>query len=69
VLSSVTGLTSAVVFVLHAPVDWPVVVLLAVGSSLGGLVGGSYGRRLPDVLLRVVIITIALLAAVVQVLR
>ncbi len=69
VLSTVTGVTSAVVFVLRAPVDWPVVVLLAVGSALGGLVGGSYGRRLPDVLLRAVIIVIALTAAVVQVLR
>ena len=49
--------------------DWPVVVLLAVGSAVGGLVGGSYGRRLPDAPLRVVIIVIALTAAVVQVLR
>jgi len=69
VLSTVTGVTSAVVFVLRAPVDWPVVVLLAVGSAVGGLVGGAYGRRLPDVLLRAVIIVIALTAAVVQVLR
>jgi uncharacterized protein len=69
VLSTVTGITSAVVFVLRAPVDWPVVVLLAVGSAAGGLVGGSYGRRLPDAPLRVVIIVIALTAAVVQVLR
>jgi uncharacterized protein len=69
VLSTVTGVTSAVVFVVHAPVDWPVVVLLAAGSALGGLVGGSYGRRLPDAPLRVVIIVIALTAAVVQVLR
>lgn len=69
VLSSVSGITAAIVFVLHAPVDWPVVVLLAVGSSIGGLVGGSYGRQLPDVLLRAIIITIALAAAVVQILR
>jgi uncharacterized protein len=55
--------------VVRAPVDWPVVVLLAVGSTVGGLVGGSYGRRLPDAPLRVVIILIALTAAVVQVLR
>jgi uncharacterized membrane protein YfcA len=69
VLSTVTGVTSAVVFVVRAPVDWPVVVLLAVGSALGGLVAGSYGRRLPDAPLRVAIIVIALTAAVVQVLR
>ncbi len=69
VLSTVTGVTSAVIFVVRAPVDWPVVVLLAVGSTVGGLVGGSYGRRLPDAPLRVVIIVIALTAAVVQVLR
>jgi uncharacterized protein len=69
VLSTVTGVTSAVVFVVRAPVDWPVVVLLAVGSALGGLVAGNYGRRLPDAPLRVAIIVIALTAAVVQVLR
>ena len=57
------------IFVVRAPVDWPVVVLLAVGSAVGGLVGGSYGRRLPDAPLRAVIIVIALTAAVVQVLR
>jgi uncharacterized protein len=69
VLSTVTGVTSAVVFVLRAPVDWPVVILLAVGSTVGGLVGGGYGRRLPDAPLRVAIIVIALAAAVVQVVR
>jgi uncharacterized protein len=69
VLSTVSGLAAAVVFVLHAPVDWAAVVLLAAGSALGGLVGGSYGRRLPDLLLRAVIIMVALVAATVLVVR
>ena len=68
-LSAVSGFTAAVVFVLHAPVDWAAVVLLAAGSSVGGLVGGRFGQRLPDLLLRAVIIAIALTAAVLQVLR
>ncbi len=68
-LSTVSGVAAAVVFVVAAPVDWVAVVLLAAGSAVGGLVGGSYGRRLPDVLLRGVIITVALVAAAVQALR
>ncbi len=68
-LSAVSGFTAAVVFVLHAPVDWAAVVLLAAGSSVGGLVGGRFGQRLPDLLLRAVIIAIALAAAVLQLLR
>jgi uncharacterized membrane protein YfcA len=68
-LSAVSGLTAAVVFVLHAPVDWTAVVLLAAGSAVGGLVGGSFGQRLPDLLLRGVIIAIALTAAALQVSR
>ncbi len=68
-LSAVSGFTAAVVFVLHAPVDWAAVVLLAAGSAVGGLVGGRFGQRLPDLLLRAVIIAIALAAAVLQLLR
>ncbi len=69
VLSATSGVAAAVVFAVHAPVDWVAVVLLAVGSSAGGLVGGRFGRGLPDPLLRAVIILVAVVAAVVQIAR
>lgn len=43
-------------------VNWWVVAAIAVGSTVGGLVGSSYGRRLPSWALRAVIIVIGLIA-------
>jgi uncharacterized membrane protein YfcA len=67
VLSATGGVTAAIVFVLRAHVDWAAVLLLAVGSTAGGLVGGRFGRTLPDSLLRGIVVAIALLAALRQV--
>ena len=62
-LSAASGLAAAVVFVARAPVDWPAVVLLAVGSAAGGLLGGRYGRRLPDTALRTFVVALAVVVA------
>jgi uncharacterized protein len=66
VMSAVSGLAAAVVFVARAPVDWGAVLLLAVGSTAGGLLAGRYGRRLPDRWLRVAVIVLAVAVAVRQ---
>jgi len=66
VLSACCGLAAAVVFALRAPVDWAAVVLLAAGAAVGGLVGGRYGRRLPDPALRGFVVVLALVVAVRQ---
>jgi uncharacterized membrane protein YfcA len=65
-LTAVVNLSASVVFVIGAPVDWVVVVLLALGSGVGGLVGSRFGRELPDRVLRTAIVVIAVLAAVHQ---
>ncbi|WP_370248561.1 sulfite exporter TauE/SafE family protein [Nocardioides sp.] len=57
-VNGVAGLVYAVV----ADVDWTVVALLAVGSVLGGVLGARVGRRLPPVVLRVVIVVVGLAA-------
>jgi uncharacterized membrane protein YfcA len=55
-----------VTFLLVAPeqVRWPVAVLIAVGSTLGGVLGARVGRRLPPAVLRGVIIVVGVVAIV-----
>ncbi|WP_227870365.1 sulfite exporter TauE/SafE family protein [Streptomyces otsuchiensis] len=64
----VTGvnLVAAVVFVLIArdSVDWEAVALIAVGATLGGLVGARFGRRLSPTLLRALILVVGTAAIV-----
>lgn len=64
VTTMLVNLVSGVVFALIAPVSWPVVALIAVGSMLGGMLGAKIGRRLSPVLLRGVIVVVGLAAIV-----
>jgi uncharacterized protein len=52
VIAAIVNITAAVLFAFLSHPDWAAVPLLAVSSFAGGLVGGRYGRRLPDGLLR-----------------
>ena len=66
VLSAVVNAIAAVTFVIVSPdrVDWLIVLLIAVGSTVGGLLGASLGRRLPAPVLRGVIVVVGLIAIV-----
>jgi uncharacterized membrane protein YfcA len=76
VLATVVNGVAAVVFVVIAYVpldrfgipplhiDWTVVVLIALGSTVGGVLGATIGRRLPERVLRGVIVVIGLVAVV-----
>jgi uncharacterized protein len=55
--------TAAVVFILFAQVNWIVVLLIASGSTAGGLLGARVGRRLPPLALRILVATIGVIAA------
>lgn len=55
---------AAVIYIIFAHVSWIIVALIAVGSTLGGLIGARVGRRLPPVALRIFIVIIGLVAAV-----
>lgn len=57
VLAGVVNATAALLFVVVAHVAWTAVALIAVGSTVGGFVGGRYGRRVPARLLRPVMVT------------
>jgi uncharacterized protein len=61
-LSTIVNATAAVLFVLVAKVDWQVVLLIAAGSTVGGLLGSSVGRRLSPVALRGVIVVVGVVA-------
>jgi hypothetical protein len=56
--------TAAVVFIFFAHVNWIVVLLIAAGSTAGGLLGARVGRRLPPLALRILVAAIGVIAAV-----
>lgn len=70
-LVAVVNLTAAISYVLvdylireaaDRVIIWEVVVVIAVGSTLGGLIGAWVGRRLSPLVLRLIIVTLGLVA-------
>jgi uncharacterized membrane protein YfcA len=68
VLATLANLVSGVIFVFVAPISWPVVALIAAGSTAGGVLGARVGRRLSSTALRAVVVVVGV-AAIVQLLR
>jgi len=64
VLVGIVNGAAAVVFIAFAHVDWVVAALIAVGSSAGGLLGSLLGRRLPPLVMRIIVVLIGVIAAV-----
>ena len=64
VLAAIVNGVAGVLFIALAEVDWQVVALIAVGSVIGAQIGATVGRRLPAVVLRVVIVVVGLVALV-----
>ncbi|HEY1672903.1 MAG TPA: sulfite exporter TauE/SafE family protein [Streptosporangiaceae bacterium] len=64
VLTFVVNGTAAIVFIAVTHVDWILAGLIAVGSTIGGYFGARYGRRLPPMALRILIVVIGVIAAV-----
>ncbi|GAA4589670.1 sulfite exporter TauE/SafE family protein [Planotetraspora phitsanulokensis] len=63
-LSLLVNTTAAALFILVADVNWLAVVLVAVGSAVGGFFGARVGRRLPPALLRGFIVCVGAVAIV-----
>jgi len=63
-LVAIVNASAAVVFIAFAHVAWLVVLLIAVGSTIGGLLGARFGRRLPPIALRVFVVIIGVISAV-----
>lgn len=62
VLAGLVNAVAALIFIAVAHVDWRVVALIAVGSTIGGQVGAKVGRRLPPLAMRVVIVVVGVVA-------
>lgn len=68
VLAGLANAVAAVVFVLVADVAYLPAVLIAAGSTAGGLLGARVGRRLPDRVLRATVVVVGV-AAIAQLLH
>ena len=64
VLAAIVNAVAGLVFIVVADVDWPAAGVLAVGATIGGQLGSSVGRRLPDRAMRgfVVLVGVAAVA-------
>jgi uncharacterized membrane protein YfcA len=64
VLAGLVNAVAAVVFIAVSDVAWGAAAMIAIGSTVGGHVGGMYGRRLPPSALRGFIVVVGVVAAV-----
>jgi uncharacterized membrane protein YfcA len=63
-LSGVTNLVAAVVFVITSHIDWTAAGLIAGGAVVGGLLGARIGRRMSPAVLRATIVVVGIAALV-----
>jgi len=64
VLAGIANGVAALIYIVVAHVAWLVVVLLSTGSTLGGVLGARFGRRLPPLALRIFVVLIGVISAV-----
>jgi uncharacterized membrane protein YfcA len=63
-LAGLNNATAAIAFIVFGPLDWQVVGLIAAGSLVGGQLGARVGRRLPDRVLRGIVVVVGSFAIV-----
>jgi uncharacterized protein len=69
VLAAFVNGVAGLLFAVAADVDWAVAGLIGLGAVVGGLLGANVGRRLPSLVLRVVIVVVGVVALTVFLLR
>jgi uncharacterized protein len=65
ILAAIVNAISGLIFALVADVDWTIVLLIGIGSVIGGQLGATVGRRLPPLGLRIAIVCVGTVALVV----
>lgn len=68
VLAAVVNAIAGLIFAVVADVDWWIVLIIGVGSVIGGQLGATVGRRLPPLGLRIAIVAVGSVALAVFVL-
>jgi uncharacterized protein len=64
VLAGIANGVAALIYIVFAHIAWLVVLLIATGSTLGGVLGARFGRRLPPLALRIFVVLIGVISAV-----
>ena len=59
-----TSLISNIIYIFSGRADWPVVIALMVGSSIGGTIGGRWAARMPKEVYRALILTVGFGASI-----
>ena len=57
------NVVASIVFIAIADLDWTAIVLVGLGSIIGGYVGALIGRRLPPTLFRVLVVVLGLVVS------
>ena len=65
ILAAIVNAVAGLIFAIVADVDWWVVLLIGIGSVIGGQIGATVGRRLPPLGLRIAIVCVGTVALVV----
>ncbi len=68
-LASMANMVAAFVFVATGNVVWPAALLLMVSSTAGGYLGGRWARRLPEVVLRGMVVAVGIIATTFLIVR
>lgn len=64
VLAGLVNAVAAVVFIIVSDIAWEAAALIALGSTVGGQVGASVGRRIPAAVLRGLVVVVGVVAIV-----
>jgi len=65
ILAAIVNAIAGLIFAIVADVDWWVVLLIGIGSVIGGQIGATVGRRLPPLGLRIAIVCVGTVALMV----
>ena len=68
-LASVANVVAAVVFALSGYVVWPAALVLMVASTASGYLGGRWARRMPEVVLRGMVVAVGIVSTTFLVIR
>ena len=69
IVGGLSNVLAACVFALAGVVMWAPALALAVGATAGGLIGAPFAKRLPEPVLRGLIVVVGLVAAAVSIVR